>query len=291
MQYFLKYRLHCILLLLVLPLSSCDNTVQPFTESDANFGLFGFLDTAADTQFVRVEPRRETQFLEEDLPRPSLISTSSATGLQQIWQDSVVTTNSGNKALLYWTNFRPEKGVRYDFTASGLSLTDTEASTIVPEDPSLSTIPEHETNLGTWEQGINISRIDAVVDRVTVVYTTAFSNGVLFEKEFDYFNRFLSNLEAGWRVIVRLERDFDDIRTQAGYVDDAIPFREIKLVVRYRSADWVSSSRLQSNVSSGLGFVGSVMTYEQSWTVDTTVLSDINVRDEQNEGNVRREDQ
>ncbi len=230
---------------------------------------------------MRVEPRRETQFLEEDLPRPNLFSTALDTGLEQVWSDSVVTTVNGNRALLYWANFRPEKATNYTLRASGAGLVDTEATTAIPEDPSMSPTPANETNAGTWEQSLNISRVDAVVDRVTVTYITAFPNGALFEKKFDYFNRFLSNLEHGWRVIVRLERDFEDIRAEAGYVNAAIPLREVKLEVRFKSADWIGTTQLESNVSSGLGFVGSVMSYEQPWTVATEVLSDINVLDRQ----------
>ena len=46
---------------LILVLAACDNSFEPINEEPTDFfAIFGFLDTAADTQFVRVSPLRET---------------------------------------------------------------------------------------------------------------------------------------------------------------------------------------------------------------------------------------
>ncbi len=48
-------------LFLILALTACDSSFEPITQEPTHFfAVFGFLDTAADTQFVRVSPVRET---------------------------------------------------------------------------------------------------------------------------------------------------------------------------------------------------------------------------------------
>ena len=46
------------LLVSVLFVMGCEESVNPFVEEDRYFTVFGYLDTAAEEQFVRVIPLR-----------------------------------------------------------------------------------------------------------------------------------------------------------------------------------------------------------------------------------------
>jgi len=238
------------LFLTSLVLISCDNTVDPFGDTSANYGLFGYLDADADTQFVRVEIRRESQTrIESEIP--SMISREISSGMEQVWQDSLVTLSSGEEGLLFWSAFRPEESESYQLA-------------------------------GTWEQRLIVSETTAIPDRVTVRYVTSYGNGVLFVKDLDYFNRFLFFDENAWSVITRIERDLDDIRIEGGFGDnEQIRFREASVIIRLRSKEWLNGGSTNSNVENGFGFVGSVITFESPWTIDDKILTERNFRDEQ----------
>ena len=48
------------LLIAALLLGSCDTAFDPFQENDYHFSVFGFLDDAADSQFIRITPVRDS---------------------------------------------------------------------------------------------------------------------------------------------------------------------------------------------------------------------------------------
>jgi len=51
------------LALLVLGVGSgCEDTFEPYKSSDRHFSIFGYLNAAADTQWIRVAPIRQSVF-------------------------------------------------------------------------------------------------------------------------------------------------------------------------------------------------------------------------------------
>ena len=72
-------------LLLTLSLflfAACDNSFEPINQEPTEFfGVFGFLDTAADTQFVRVSPVRETLELFPETLTASALTTIVGLGM------------------------------------------------------------------------------------------------------------------------------------------------------------------------------------------------------------------
>ena len=282
---------YCAVLLAVTSsvLVSCDNTVEPFGETSAKFGLFGFLDAAADTQFVRVEIRRESQS-RVGLEVPKMISRNLESGLQQTWQDSLVTLETGDQGLLFWSAFRPEESSRYqlevsdpvsDLSSGGTSEMSS-AIVEMPSSPVMSINPTVVTNAATWEQQLIFEETPAIPDRVSVRYVTAYRNGALYVNEVDYFTRFVTYDVNAWSMRTRLSRDLDSIRGEGGFGDtEEIRFKEAKVILRLRSEQWLNGGSTNSNVENGFGFVGSVITFEEIWPIDADVLLDRNFRNEQ----------
>ena len=89
-------------LALVLLAGACDNTVQPFAEdADALFTLSGFLSTAADTQFVRVIPLRQSLSADDEaLPLGAEVTLTELQTGGVHWTDNIPPQQI--EALLPW---------------------------------------------------------------------------------------------------------------------------------------------------------------------------------------------
>lgn len=119
-------------------ISACDTSVEPFIETENYFTLFGTLDMAADTQFVRVTPIRSSLESSNDGPLPvRFTSTDLTTGIQRTWRDSVISFSNGQVGHVFYAPFRVKAGHEYQITVAKGDSTST-ASTVVPPRPSAS---------------------------------------------------------------------------------------------------------------------------------------------------------
>lgn len=105
----------CFLLFGVALLSCCDQTFQPLQENNIyHFSIYGYLDAAADTQWVRVGPARGDI---NELPNPTGIEVS----LEHIQSGQTVTMNdslfASKSYLNYWTTMDIENEQTYQITA------------------------------------------------------------------------------------------------------------------------------------------------------------------------------
>ncbi|HET6569488.1 MAG TPA: hypothetical protein VFG50_16080, partial [Rhodothermales bacterium] len=103
------------LLAATLVTSSCETGFEPFDESDYYFSIFGYLDSRADTQFVRVTPLRDSL---EASPAPfdGVVTLQDlSTGATTTWQDSVFIIQ-GRVAHLFWSAQPIESGQTYRFS-------------------------------------------------------------------------------------------------------------------------------------------------------------------------------
>lgn len=91
----------CFLLCPFVLVFGCDQTFEPLQENDQYyFSIYGYLDAAADTQWVRVGPARQGI---DDIPDPSGIKVTlkhNQSGKTVVMKDSLF---SSQKFLNYWT--------------------------------------------------------------------------------------------------------------------------------------------------------------------------------------------
>lgn len=117
-----------LLLCAFLLVATCDQTFEPLQENDEYyFSMYGYLDAAADTQWIRVGKPRESI---NELPDPSGITVTLEhvqTGETVVMNDSLFTSRD---ALNYWTTFDIEneqtyriKVEREDGKSSGVTVT------------------------------------------------------------------------------------------------------------------------------------------------------------------------
>ena len=104
-------------LLVAATLVSCDEAVDPILETDRQFTLFGTLDMASDTQFVRVIEIRPTLLAPDQKLEASFTSQQLGTDIRHVWRDSVHTFDDGTVGHIFYAPFRVLAGKTYAMEA------------------------------------------------------------------------------------------------------------------------------------------------------------------------------
>jgi hypothetical protein len=96
-------------------LSSCSEDVVSNLPSDRVFETYGVLNSAADTQFVRVFPIRSRFEAYRDPSIDAVVTSSDLeTGDRRVWRDSVLAFADGTYGYLFWSSFRALGGRAYE---------------------------------------------------------------------------------------------------------------------------------------------------------------------------------
>jgi hypothetical protein len=269
----------------------CEESVNPFVEEDRYFTVFGYLDTAAEEQFVRVIPLR-TDFadLGNTTIDASVTTFEVETGQTVVWQDSLITYNDGSVGHVFHASFRPVPGWTYDLTISRSDGVQSSASTTIPlitgvelDDPTISTAAVF--------QKVRWSNIDFRPFRVEVWYrflnsspSLPFLNAVLpYGNVDDKYGQVVQGNK--WEVLVRLTNDKEDVTKELGLSDSSAPFLMsvgMRLTMTddsWRPPDGVFDREVLvqpgtfSNVNNGFGFFGSLNQYSFEWTLSPQITS------------------
>ena len=196
-------------LALVLLAGACDNTVQPFAEdADALFTLSGFLSTAADTQFVRVEPVRRAAAPPPLAPLDAAVTTTRLeTGATVAWRDSLVRLDDGTTGHLFYAVFRPEPGAAYRLDVRRPDGRGTSAVTRVPDVRDARIEPPAVDSLGNLKQTVfwpGAGFVTELTLRYEVIDRSTGDSAAVALPYAPYGERF----GQGWRIIIHLERDY-----------------------------------------------------------------------------------
>jgi hypothetical protein len=122
---------------MVLPLllSACDTQFEPFADGESHFTILGYLDTDADTQFVRIEPLRPV-IQRTGAPIDATVRTIDLTSQTvDVWTDSLIQFSDASFGHVYWSEFQavPTHTYRIEVERSDGALA--WAETTVPERP------------------------------------------------------------------------------------------------------------------------------------------------------------
>ncbi|MCY4159916.1 MAG: hypothetical protein OXE92_08155 [Bacteroidetes bacterium] len=125
-------------ILLLGVLTACEDSVSPIIESSRQYTLFGTLDMARDSQFVRVIPIRETLTEEGQELEVNVRSIELSTQQTLEWRDSVHTFADGRIGHIFFAplRIRPSNTYRIEILPTGGDLT-THAETVVPDKPRI----------------------------------------------------------------------------------------------------------------------------------------------------------
>ena len=118
----------------LLCLAACDNTVEPFVASDdESFAIYGYLDSAADTQFVRVSPVIDASgFAYGDTLDAHVVLTNLGTGIRHQLNGASAPLADGRRAYYFYTTAPPADGAAYRLDVFRPGGDTTEAFTRTP---------------------------------------------------------------------------------------------------------------------------------------------------------------
>ncbi len=270
------------MLALALLLGACVETVDPILESDRDFTLFGTLDMARDTQYVRVIPIRETL-----LPGPAapldVVFTSEdlETGVRTVWRDSMVTFSNGASGHVFFAPLRLRAGHTYriELQPNGSDVV-TSAETTVPPAPRPTVAPETVTGgvggaIGRGQQQIRWEGVLQQPFRIELWYRFLITENSDFRDiRMPYVPT--NAYTPDGRLQIDLDLTKDRLTLDTLVVVDEAPLAGLGVSLTILDAAFVPpGGRFDpevlvqpgtlSNVDNGLGFVGSVGRFSVEW--------------------------
>ncbi len=253
---------------LILVLAACDNSFEPINEEPTDFfAIFGFLDTAADTQFVRVSPLRET--LEPSGDLAARVSTLSlGTGEEVAWQDSLILLDDGEAGLLFYAQLPVEPGDSYRLEVRGDDGEVTRALTQVPLRVRLDPGPVTMDFNDRLAQRVTLLDLRRLPRSMHVLYRVT-PPGAIDTVTVRLPLFVFSGTSGGIVVRVPLETDREEVlrRLQVARRDSTVVLHSLGLEIEQLSDEW-ETPEAPVNIENGFGFFGSVARYVETWTLE-----------------------
>jgi len=263
--------------------AGCENSIEPLAEDADSFVFMnGFLDSASDTQFVRLSGLRPTILSDlRDISDADVMTVDKSSGSKVFWRDSLIVLDDGSEGHLFVGLLSPEEGHEYEFVVRRPGLSAATATTTVPGEPELQVSdPSREVDLLT--QRISLLNLFSLPFKLTMRYDIAIpETGEIRTFRIDYSGDGRVK-ETGLLYTVLLARDMQIISFSLGRepLSDTLGLRRISVEVVVNSAEWSHQDK-PVNMSLAQGFFGSVGRFNIGWRLDPIDVNNIGFADEQ----------
>ena len=269
-------------LAVALAAGGCESEFEPFETSDAALSLFGYLDVAADTQWVRVSVLRRGVGADE--PGGVAVTLEHlGTGERTALRDSVFRFDNGGVVHNFWTDRRVEPATAYRLTAV---RPDGATAAARFETPPLFPEPDLESGLSPFSsptfpptaQSMRITGVEKLADlRIAFELTDPATTVVV-----GYLDRIQRSPDG---AIYLGTNTYADVREALGGGANApCPgLRRATVFLAAATDAWPDLTGLDaeelalpstfSNVDGGLGYVGGVVTREGVFGALPTVFA------------------
>jgi len=259
----LSHRLLAALVLLV-GLGACETAIEPFEQDqDRRYALHGLLDSAADTQYVRVQVLRDALNGPEATLGADVVMHSHGDE-ERVWEYVQGRDELGAPTHLFRSAFRPRPGVRYALVLeqSGQSA----ASAAVTQPP----LPDVEVQPAVGElsptKRVIFRGVDPQLNAVSFWYVVddpVTGKAVRIDRPYPLPGTWENE---GWAFTIFLAIDRSDILRVLGLDPDD---RSVRLLaagahVEIRSPEWTSREP-DPGIVTGHGFFASVGRYDIPW--------------------------
>jgi len=265
---------------------ACEDSVNPFIEEDRFYTLYGFLDTATDTQFVRVIPLRlDLNPVTDSSFNGVVTSTALEATRPVVWRDSLVHFDDGTVGHVFYSPMNVFPGWTYhveirrkDGATTGASTTIPVAQDVVVGKPGL--VGSRLFQRVTWQN------VDFPPFRVEVWYRFAnFPPSLPFKQVVITYpgEKIGDQSDEGWRVSVDLNEDRNEVLRQLG---TALPMLGMGMRITISDEKWrppngvfdpelLVQPGVFSNVEGGFGFLGSVNQFTVEWLLPEKTMADL----------------
>lgn len=267
----------------VLIVGGCENTVTTFVEDEMArpFFVYGYLDSGADTQFVRVAPIAPTLEASTTEQLDAQVRTTSLTSGDVVaWTDSLVILDDGSAGHLFYGLFRPEPGASYRLEVARSDGASTTATTRVPAHPEVRVDPVRTSGTVliqdvTWD-GISAPPFEALVRYHVSRYDETMPT--LIRRS--YLNSGHQE-RSSWTTSIQLSRDRDLVAQALGTAASDPPpaLYRIEMLVSFGDDAWYRPDAVQ--VVNGTGFFGSVGRFSVAWALPDEVVSALELTNRQ----------
>ncbi len=265
-----------------LVFGGCTETFDPFQENDLYFSIYGYLDAAADTQFVAITPLRRTVSAGAEPIDAAVMLEHLETGRVTSWRDSLFQFSNGAVGHVFWSEEAVAPGHNYHFT---VTRSDGATSTAIVRMPESFPDPELHTNLVPFSplppprlQNIGLHGMEKLVD-LRLVYTLQTGEGIVREPvTLPYTDKVRTG--DGDRLGLTFDA-YGDIRTL--FPGSCPRVLDATVIAAGGTSDWPDFFRLDDealanpdltgNIRNGMGFLGGTIRWERSWPGLVNVLS------------------
>ena len=266
-----------LFLVVLFGTSACETTFDAFEENDRFFSIVGYLDAGTDTQFVRVEPLRDSLLLGTAPIDVEVTLEHVATGTKKIWRDSLFQFSDGVLAHNFWSleTVRPRETYRLEVKqpdgASSTALVTLPDTFPDPVPRQILCLSLRSYCLESWVLGIDVKGIKNLA-AATAVYTYLDPDPLAASKcktRTIHYWRDATPTQDGFRIHIQWRRDLEAIAS-IWTAHGGIPFfANLDLFIAAGNDEWPALAQLDqetlflpdvaTNVDQGVGFVGGVL--------------------------------
>lgn len=265
----------CLALCIGILFAGCDQTFQPFQENEQYyFTIFGYLDAAADTQWVRVAPARQQINMPPKVPEMQVTLENLENGQTVVMNDSLVVPGNGFNYINFYTLTDIKPNQTYRIKAEGADGKSSQVTVTTPEEFSTPRFLEDNSFFSdTHTHSIIINGVDNLVDVQTWWYVRIISP-VRNEKKkfvFSYRNEaeWITAYGGAYLVEVIFEEEEEHVREAANippYPEGKIEVLHRQVYVASAGPEWdediaslndllYSQPGVITNVEDGLGYM------------------------------------
>lgn len=252
-------------------LIGCNQSFQPIKKTDQfHFSIYGYLDAAADTQWVRVSPPRDQLVMPPVLPDMKVTLEDVNSGSTVVMNDSLFQLPGGINFVNAWTTMDIKPGHRYRLEAKSPDKTSSSAEVTIPPDfPT--PLMQRETHLfgepDTY--AVIVEGADHLADVRAVWYVKFVYPGFQETRKFvfPYRANETINFDGAFRVVLEPAKEKEQILSQAMLPDNAeMQVLHRQVFVAIAGPEWIDGiSSLDdieyslpgkySDIKNGLGYL------------------------------------
>ncbi len=260
----------CMVIMASIAPAGCDSAIDPISErADLVFAIHGFLDSASDSQFVRVSALRPTILADApSLEKVSVNSVDVASGGVVFWSDSLVLLDDGSIGHLFHSEWSPIPGHEYRLEVRREDAVAATATTLIPLETDIRTLPATGDTL-VYVQDVIFRGLREAPQELVMKYGIGV-DGTSDTDEVDIWYGSQGMLgPEGWHFEVYLKRDQQVILQKLGLPSDyrAAVLHSIGVQVTLSSAEWKQQDA-PTNLVNAHGFFGSIGRFTLNWSLD-----------------------
>ena len=261
--------------------SGCSTELEPFAPADITFTILGYLDTDADTQYVRIVPlRKVVQRDERDSIDARVTTTHIETGETETWTHNLIRFADSSYGHMFSSALDVRPGGTYNIDVRRSDGASASAQTRVPERPG-----DPDSVFGAQNESGSFAPlywpgVTRVID-LDVTYTFV-SGAVTFRYVDDDLG--YAPTSTDWRIDLKYEDDRREISRIFG--SGRLPLLSVHVRLATPSLDWEPPDGVWdrdvliqpgtfSNVDGGLGWFGSVSRTTVQWIPSLIALRDL----------------